>query len=297
MSNWTGRSKGTPLGYRIFIALIRIDIRLAYFLLLPVAFYYFAFSDKKNIAYFYRERLGYKGKKVKASIYNNFVLLGKVLIDKIAILSGNNNYFSFDFEGENHLHEMASNKQGGLLLGAHMGNWEMAGELLERVDAVINIVIVDAENSKLKAVTEATVQKKKVNIIPIKDDMSHLFAVTAAFKRKEFVAMHGDRFVEGAQTITIDFLGTPARFPIGPMLLAGRYEVPISFVFSLKESNRKYHFYATRGKVFPPLRQTTSKQEDIRKMIREYVKELEKIVKKYPLQWFNYHRFWDDEIK
>ncbi len=297
MAKWTGKSKGTPLGYRIFIALIRINIRLAYGLLIPVSFFYFLFSNKESISYFYKERLGYKDVKVITSVFKNYIQLGKVLIDKIAILSGHKKYFDFEFEGEEYLHDLVENKQGGLLLGAHMGNWEVAGELLDRVDSVINILMVDVENAELKKVIEKATQKKKVNIIPIKDDMSHIFAVVDAFKRKELVAMHGDRFVEDNKTVKVDFLGEKACFPIGPMILASKYKVPVSFVFSLKESNRKYHFYATKGKVFPNIQKPGAKQENIQKMVEEYVAFLEKMVKKYPLQWFNYHDFWEKEAR
>lgn len=297
MSKWTGKSKGNPLGYRIFIALLKIDIRLAYYLLYPVTFFYLFFSNKKNISYFYGKRLGYGQVKTICSIYNNYLLLGKVIIDKIAILSGQKGQYTFDFEGEKYLHQLVENKQGGLLLGAHMGNWEVAGELLERVDSVINILMVDVENQNLKELMNETMREKKVNIIPIKDDMSHLFAVIEAFKNKELVAMHGDRFVEDTPTVELSFLGAKAKFPIGPMMLASKYSIPVSFVFTLKESNTHYHFYASEGKVYPSFRKPDLKEETNREMVNDYVKHLETVVKKYPLQWFNYHQFWSNETK
>jgi len=295
MSNWTGKSKGNPLGYRIFIALISIDVRLAYVLLKPVSFFYLLFSKKKSIYYFYYQRLNYGSLKSIISIYKNYVFLGKTLIDKIAILSGQKKQYTFDFEGEMYLHEIANEKQGGLLLGAHMGNWEVAGELLERVDAVINILMVEAEHEKLKDVLNDAIADKKVNVIPIKDDMSHVFSVIEAFKRKELVAMHGDRFIEGNQTLDVPFLGEMAKFPIGPMVLASKYSIPVTFVFSVKETNRHYHFFATKGKIYPSYRKVALRNKAVQEMIEEYVHHLEEKVLKYPLQWFNYHQFWNKE--
>ncbi len=295
MSSWTGKSKGNPLGYRIFITLINIDIRLAYLLLKPVSFFYLLFSNKKSIHYFYHQRIGYGRFKTLLSIYRNYVYLGKVLIDKIAILSGQKELYTFDFDGEEYLHEIADKKQGGLLLGAHMGNWEVAGELLERVDAVINILMVEAEHEKLKNVLSKAIQDKKVNIIPIRDDMSHLFSVIEAFKKKELVAMHGDRFVEGNQTLDVAFLGELAKFPVGPMVLASKYAIPVSFVFSVKDSNTHYRFFATKGKVYPSYRKVALRGEAIQTMVEDYVLQLQQMVLKYPLQWFNYHQFWNNE--
>ncbi|MBN2165420.1 MAG: lysophospholipid acyltransferase family protein [Marinilabiliaceae bacterium] len=295
MSSWSGKSKGTPLGYQIFIFLIKTDIRLAYFFLIPVTLFYFFFSSKRNIYFFYRHRLMYNSVKSCFFIYRNYLSLGKTLIDKIAILSGQKNKYEFDFEGEDYLHKLAQNQKGGLLLGAHMGNWEVAGELLERVDSVINILMVEAEHQKLKDVLAKAIKGKKVNIIPIKADMSHIFNLIEAFKRKELVAMHGDRFVEGSQFVELNFLNAKARFPVGPMVLAARYGIPVSFVFSLKKTNTKYHFYATQGKTYPNIRKPSLRNDAIKTMMADYVEVLEKMVREYPNQWFNYHSFWVDE--
>ncbi len=297
MNKWTGKSKGSPLGYRIFINLIKVDIRLAYMLLIPVTFFYLIFSDKKSIRYFYKERLKYGKLKTILCIYKNYVFLGKVLIDKIAILSGRKNQYTFNLDGEQYLHQMVKDQKGGLLLGAHMGNWEVAGELLRSVDSVINILMVEAEHQKLKDVLTEAMGDKKVNIIPIKDDMSHVFSVVEAFKNRELVAMHGDRFVEGNQTIKIPFLGEMAEFPVGPMVLASKFAIPVSFVFSVKETNKHYHFFATQGKVYFKEKNRNLREESIKIMLTEYVNHLQTMVMKYPLQWFNYHPFWENEKK
>ena len=60
--------------------------------------------------------------------------------------------------------------------------------------------------------------------------------------------MHADRFLEGNKTLTANFLGEQARFPMGPFLLASKFKVPVSFVFAVKESNLHYHFFASADK-------------------------------------------------
>lgn len=295
MSNWSGKSRGNTLGYKFFIAFIKVDIRLAYFFLYPVTLFFLFFSDKQSIRYFYSKRLGYNWRKTIISIYKNYVSLGKVLIDKIAILSGQKKQFTFEFDGEEYLHQIVEEKKGGLLLGAHMGNWEVAGEFLRKKGVFVNILMKEAEHQKIKDVLADSIGDKQVNVIAIKDDMSHLFEVIEAFKRKELVAMHGDRFIEGNKTMDFQFLGEKASFPVGPMMLAGKYKVPVSFVFSLKDSNRHYHFSATKGKVYPLERKSADKEASLQVMLNDYVSHLEQKVKNYPLQWFNYHQFWNNE--
>jgi predicted LPLAT superfamily acyltransferase len=86
-------------------------------------------------------------------------------------------------------------------------------------------------------------------VIVIRNDLSHIFAINEAFKNKELVCMHADRFIEGNKTMTTIFCGDEARFPMGPFLLAAKFKVPVSFVFALKESNLHYHFFASSAQV------------------------------------------------
>ena len=104
--------------------------------------------------------------------------------------------------------------------------------------------------------------------------------------------MHGDRFIEGNKTVTIEFLGKPARFPMSPVNLAARFNVPVSFVFAMKESNTNYHFYATPLLYCQFSRNLHKREQHLTQAVKGYVEALERAVKKYPLQWFNYYNFW-----
>ena len=101
--------------------------------------------------------------------------------------------------------------------------------------------------------------------------------------------MHADRFLEGNKTISTNFLGEPARFPIGPFVLASTFKVPVSYVFAVKETNLHYHLFASKVIKYDNL----GKDDLIRKMLLEFAKEAELKVRKYPEQWFNYYNFWN----
>ncbi len=295
MSGWSGKSKGGELGYRFFIALARCtNIKIVYFFIYFVAFHYLLFTDKKGIQYYFSKILGYSKSKTVVSIYKNFCLLGQVIIDKIIVLGGIGNKFTFDFEGENYLREIVENGKGGLLVGAHMGNWEVAGELLERLQTRINIVMYDAEKKEIKTLMENNLNKETTNIIAIKEDFSHLYQIRDAFKNNELVVMHGDRFLPGTNTVEIDFMSKKALFPTGPLYLASKNEVPVCFVYSLKEKATHYHFYASKPVVYKYPANLKTRKEEIKKMVLDYTQSLERIIKLYPLQWFNYHQFWNE---
>ena len=137
-----------------------------------------------------------------------------------------------------------------MLLSAHIGNWDIAGHLFKRLETRINIVMFDGEHEQIKEYLEVVTGKKSVNIIVIKNDLSHIYAISDAFKNNELVCMHADRFIEGNKTLTTDFLGEKARFPMGPFLLASTFKVPVSFVFAVKESKLHYHFFASEIKEY-----------------------------------------------
>jgi predicted LPLAT superfamily acyltransferase len=292
MSAWQGKSKGTPLGYRIFVWILQTyGVLPAYFLLRFVALYYFFFSLKasREIYRLYRRKLGYGWFSSITKIYKNYFLLGQGIIDKVVMMSGIKNNFTFDFDGEENLRKIAAMKQGGILLSAHIGNWDVAGHLFKRLDTPINIVLYDGEDEQIKQYLDGVTGKRSVNIIVIKKDLSHIYAISDAFSKNELVCMHADRFLEGNKTINANFLGQPARFPIGPFQLAATFKVPVSFVFAVKESKLHYHLFASNIKDYSAI----GRKELIPQMLTDYAAAMEEKVKQYPQQWFNYYNFWE----
>jgi len=291
MPEWEGKSRGNKTGYRIFVWILKQGgITPAYFLLRFVCFYYFLFSFKsgKALYAFYRQRIGYQPVKSFFSIYQNYYRLGQCLIDKVALMAGLDNHFSFDFEGEHYLNKMVSQGKGGILLSSHIGSWDIAGHLLKRLNTRINIIIFDGEREQIKSYLESVTGAIAVGIIAIKKDLSHIYEISDALKRNELVCMHADRFLPGNKTTTHAFLGSDARFPLGPFILASTFGVPVSFVFAVKETKRHYHFFATHGNDYSAV----PKPQRVDVILRDYVKEMESKTMNYPNQWFNFYDFW-----
>jgi predicted LPLAT superfamily acyltransferase len=294
MSAWHGKSKGTPLGYRIFVWVLKtFGVLPAYFLLRFVVLYYFFFSYKasRQIYLLYRRKLGYSRGSSIIKLYKNYFLLGQGIIDKVVLMSGIKNNFTFDFDGEENLHKIAAMGKGGILLSAHIGNWDVAGHLFKRLESRINIVMYDGEHEQIKEYLEGVIGERNMNIIVIKNDLTHIYKISEALSNNELVCMHADRFLEGNKTLTTDFLGEPARFPMGPFLLASKFRVPVTYVFAVKESNLHYHLFSSPVKDYS----TFARNEIMQQMLNEYVNEIEKKVKEYPEQWFNYYNFWEQK--
>ncbi|ANO47511.1 lipid A biosynthesis acyltransferase [Flavobacterium columnare NBRC 100251 = ATCC 23463] len=288
MSQWDGKSKGTLLGYKIFVFCIKkLGIRTAYAVLFFVAFYYFLTQFKSNRAIFYYLHNRQKQNKFKAflNIYKSYFVFGQTLIDKVAISAGLRNKFTYEFDGVEILKKLLAEKKGGVLISAHVGNFEIAEHFFGDInlECQINLVTTDLEHSVIKQYLESVTKKPSVKFIIVRDDLSHIFEINQALANNELICFTGDRYFEGSKCFEEELLGEKALFPAGPFLIASRLKVPVVFVYVMKEPQLHYHLYARIAQV---------KQRDEKGLLKAYTENVEGILKKYPSQWFNYFDFW-----
>ncbi len=286
MANWKGQSKGTPAGYKFFIVIIKnLGLRPAYLLLYPVVTYYYFFSKASNnaIKQYFNNLTQFHTSHIKTSRFKLYLNMGKVLIDKIALLSNSTSPPKVIHQGGDNLQNLVKNNSGGFLISAHIGNWEVAGSLLKRLDAKINIVLLDGETEAIKKVMNKAIGSRSFNIIPMKSDMSHVFKIHQAAQNKELICIHGDRFLPGSKTIEASFLNKKASFPLGPFSMAAKLELPVAFVYGLKQETGFYNFYCSTPLVG---------QNSADTIFASYLASLQTMVSKYPHQWYNFYPFW-----
>ena len=291
MKKWSGKSRGTLLGYKIFVFCIKnFGVKSAYFVLYFVASYYFLFlpQSNKNIFYYFNKRLGWCYWKSKIAVFKNYFVFGQTIIDKTAISAGLRNRFTYEFDGIENLKKMMTDKKGGVLLSAHLGNFEIAERFFAEIDFdyQINLVTTDQEHNVIKEYLESvSEQKSSIKFIFIKEDMSHIFEINRALSNNELICFTGDRYFEGSKFLEEEILGKSAKFPAGPFMIASRLQVPVAYVYVMKEKNLHYHLYARIADV---------KYRDAKGLLKSYTQNVEKMLEKYPLQWFNYFDFWDE---
>lgn len=291
MAKWSGKSRGTLLGYKIFVYSIKnFGVKTAYFVLYFVATYYFLFLKQSNryIYYYFNKRLKWSTLKAKKAVFSNYFIFGQTLIDKTAISAGLRNRFTYDFDGIENLKKMMQDKKGGVLISAHIGNFEIAERFFAEIDFdyQINLVTTDQERNVIKEYLESISEKESsIKFILIKDDMSHIFEINNALSKNELICFTGDRYFEGSKFLETELLGKKAKFPAGPFMIASRLKVPVAYVYVMKEPNLHYHLYTRIAEV---------KHRDSNGLLQSYVQNLESMLRKYPLQWFNYYDFWED---
>lgn len=289
-TEWDGKSRGTVFGFKVFIFFIKnFGIQAAYNLMhLPVP--YFCLFSKKNVRglrFYFRKRLNYSWFKTAVSIYKAYYVFGQTLIDKIAISAGLSDDYTYEFDGEGLIQEALKLNKGGILISAHIGNFELAQYFFKGrlTDTSISIVITDQDHQHIKDYLNQYLKKDEMQFIIVKDDLSHIFEINAALSQNRIICISGDRYLENTKSMEAEFLGKTAKFPLGPFHIGSRLNVPVLFVYVMREPKRHYHLYARRVEV---------KSRNPQDLLEKYVKSVTEIVQKYPLQWFNFYDFWND---
>ena len=294
MSSWKGKSRGGAFGYRFFIFLIKsLGIRFAYFFLVFIVVHFIPFAPlatRSNWHYF-RKVLGYGWFKTVQMLYVNYYRFGQILIDKIAVRSGLSNKYQYVFENYETFLQLLNQPTGVIMIGAHIGNWEIGGAFFGDYAKKINIIMYDAEYEKIKEILNEHLNTNTYKIIPLSENsFEHIYQIKDALDNKEYVCFQGDRYVSEKTTQTMSFLGKKAKFPTGPFQLACKYKVPIVFYFSMREKGMKYRFkffIADTDKVY-------QSKQGVEELMQQYVNTLEETIGQYPEQWFNYYKFWDE---
>src|SRR5690606_23998018 len=171
----------------------------------------------------------------------------------------------------------------GILISAHVGNFEVSQYFMGEFDKEIHLVTTDEEQRAIKSYLSSIMATPRTGFIVVKDDLSHVFSINQVIEKKELICFTGDRFVGGSKTLTAELFGQPARFPAGPFLISSRLSTPVLFVYVMRERNKHYHLYA---------RKAMFNHRDSQSLLHAFTQSIEQILTKYPLQWFNYYDFW-----
>ena len=126
-----------------------------------------------------------------------------------------------------------------------------------------------------------------IKMIPVTEDMSHLFTLNNALEKGESVSIPADRVVGEQKTFATTFLGREALFPAGPFLLAAKRDLDVLSIQVMKVATKKYHIYIKALDKYG-----ASVQERSMNLLHSYITHIETVLRTYPHQWFNFYEFW-----
>lgn len=184
------------------------------------------------------------------------------------------------YTGIKYLDEVLRMKKGVILLTAHLGNWELGGIFFGSYGLRTNVVTLPDENPEIDGIRRWYRERYGVNTITIGNSPFSTIELMNVLNRGELVAMLIDRHNVGLESIKVDFLNKQTPFPRGPFILSRLTCTPIIVAFVVREAG------SYKGIIERPMF-ISNEREEI-EGIRTVAKTLEKYVRLYPDQWYNF---------
>ncbi len=291
---WQGHTGGGNFGQRALVWLLRITpLRVVYSLLVPVVPFYIVFANKRYMAIYryFRQQHGYSPIKSFFEANKNHFVFGQVVIDRFAIFAGKKDVFDVEIDNLEVFERLSQATKGFVMVSAHIGNYELVGYFLKSNHKKINTLVFADETQTVSSKRMELMSKNNINIIPVSDNMTHIFVASSALQNGQIVASVADRLHGSNKCTECRLLNGQAKFPIGTFTLATAFEADMIAVFNLKIAPTKYRIIIR--KLSPDISGTQNKQQISKAYLRAYVAEIEAILRQYPEQWFNFYNFWE----
>lgn len=187
-----------------------------------------------------------------------------------------------------HFDDVHREGQGVITVTGHVGAWQLMPYLMNRRNMPrVTMAMAEEPNRRLSEF-EAKL-RSQFNIVYTTGSPFVLLELQKVLRRGEVVGMQLDRQV-GA-SLTLPFIGRPASFPLGAVMLArlsGRPIVPVFAVYPDGDLSRVEVHYERPITVA----HTRDRERDVREALERTVALYERWVRRYPLQWFNFYDFW-----
>ncbi len=211
--------------------------------------------------------------------------------DRIYLLNDRFDLFDIEVIGAETLHAALEKQPGALLIGAHLGSFEVLRAVGRgRAGLKVAMLMVEENARKLNATLEAINPAACQDIIPL-GRMDSMLQARDKLDQGYLVGMLADRGLGDDATIDCEFLGETASFPLGPWRLAAMLRRPVFFMTGLYLGGNRYQIH------FEPLAdfsQTPREQRDtaIRTATQHYADRLSHFCRLAPYNWFNFFDFW-----
>jgi len=265
-------------------------------LLYPISLYFFLTSPRtRKASRQYQRRVS--GKNVSFwSVIKHIYWFSATILDRVYFLTNQDEKFQININNKKLLDQQVDNKIGCILLGSHVGSFEVLRSLaISKMALPVKILMNQEHNKMITNILEALNPKVAEAVINL-NDQNALFKMKECIENGDIVGVLGDRVSEGEKAIRCEFFGDPADFPVSPMRLAAVLQVPVILFFGLYRGGNCYDIYFEKlTDRFNTDRE--SRNMEINQLTNRYIKRIEYYLKLAPYNWFNFYDFWEDEAK
>jgi len=285
--------RGTPTSLRV-IAWIAAHIgrRGARLLLYPITLYFVITArSARRTSYEYLKRL--RGESARWwHVFRHFHCFAATILDRVYLLRGDFERFGITVHGKEIVHRQIESRKGSILLGSHLGSFELLRALgvLQRSFS-LKVLMDPLHNQNITRFFDALNREIAATVIA-PDRPDTLIRVKESLDAGCFIGMLGDRISGGDKTTQCQFLNAPATFPAGPVLLAAMMRCPVILFFGLYRGGNRYEIYFEHFADQIDL-DRVRRAEDIQFWMQRYAERLEHYSRLAPYNWFNFYPFWD----
>ncbi len=288
---WRTRpERGNALAIRSIAWIARtLGRRTARALLYPVCGYFLLSSAKVRAA-----SRTYLGKVLGrdpgiADLFRHCHTFAATVLDRVFLLAGDFSTLDVRLHGLDAVQAAMAQGQGVILLGAHLGSFEIIrAAAREKCGPAVSMVMYEENARKVNAVLHAINPELAQRVIELGKPGSML-KVRDALQRGEFVGILADRVIAGEGEAVCSFLGEPARFPTGPLRMASMLKCPVMLMVGLYRGGNRYevHFESLSG-IGAGSGGATAEAN-----LAAYVARIEHYCRIAPYNWFNFFDFWE----
>jgi predicted LPLAT superfamily acyltransferase len=286
------QERGTPASLEV-IAWIALHLGrwLARLLLYPVTMYFVITADApRRASYEFLARA--QGRSIHWwHVFRHFYCFAATILDRVYLLRGEFKRFRVTIRGKELLQRQIEIGKGGILLGSHLGSFEVLRTLGVMERGFPLKVLMDTEHNQNITRFFDALNPSIAGTVIAPDRPDTLIRVRESLDAGCFVGILGDRVFGADKTTPCQFLGLPATFPAGPVVLATTMHCPVIVFFGLYRGGNRYEIYFEHL-ADDIILDREHRTEQTQSWMQRYVARLEHYTRLAPYNWFNFYPFW-----
>lgn len=297
-SSWQAhQERSTPLALKtirwIALHLGRPPARL---LLYPITVYFLLFGPAQRRASLNYLRRVLPHRPTWWDAAKHIHCFASTILDRVYLITGRFDKFAITFPPESLPRKYAQQGTGCILLGSHIGSFEVLRSYgVRKYPLPIKILMDEGQNPMIVGILNALNPAIPQMVIPL-GSPDCLLRVKDAVDAGSAVGMLGDRIIgmPGEKTVTCTVLGDPVRLPAAPVLIAASLKVPLIVFFGIYHGGNRYsiHFELLAERIELS---RSNRQADIQFWMQKYADLLEQYIRRSPYNWFNFYDYWREE--
>ena len=231
----------------------------------------------------------YSKSEVKKLLKNTYKHYGMVLVDFLRQPNLNSNNISDFVIMDDETRKLLDKYDGGIIMTGHLGNWEAFLPALGLNGYPFVVVTQTQKNTGSQTFFNGIRNFPNISLIPRTGSRKRMLSV---LEKQQFLGLASDQNA-GKHGINIPFFDIPASIPKGAALFHLKTSMPIIVGFCILSRDIKYHL---RLKEMDLSSIPNEKEDAIITINTRYSQLLEDEIKKYPEQYFWFHRKWKKSI-